>query len=126
MYNEKVIKLFKSPKNVGELKNADGVGEIGNAACGDIMKMYIKVENDKIADVKFKTFGCAAAIVSTSIATEMMKNKNIDDVLKITNDQILDQMGDIPKTKIHCSVMAEEVIYKTIENYKEKQKRKSA
>jgi nitrogen fixation NifU-like protein len=124
MYNKKVMEIFLNPMNVGEIRGADGVGEVGNAACGDIMKMYLKVENEIIVDAKFKTFGCAAAIVSTSLATELVKGKTIEEALQVTNQQILDEMGDIPSQKIHCSVMAEEAIFSAVENYKKKKARK--
>ncbi len=121
MYNKKVMELFMNPINVGEIRGADGVGEVGNAACGDIMRIYLKIENNIIADAKFKTFGCAAAIVSTSLATQLIIGKTVEEALKVTNQEVLDQMGDIPNQKIHCSVLAEEAIYAAVEDHKKKQ-----
>lgn len=118
MYNDRVVKEFSSPQNVGELKDANGVGTVGNATCGDIMKIYLKInENDVIEDVKFQTFGCAAAIATSSIATEMVKGKTIDEALKITNKQVIDELGGLPAQKIHCSVLAEEAIKEAINDY---------
>lgn len=125
MYSKKVMDIFMNPKNVGEIRGAEGVGEVGNAACGDIMRIYLKIENDVIVDAKFKTFGCAAAIVSTSIATEMLKGKTVEEALQITNEQILSEMGEIPAQKIHCSVLAEEAIYDAVQNYRKKKERKA-
>ena len=122
MYNEKVMDVFKNPKNVGEIENADGVGTVGNASCGDIMQISLKIENDVIVDAKFKTFGCAAAIATSSTATEMIKGMTIDEALKVTNKQVIECLGGLPSQKIHCSVLAEEAIKKAIEDYKSKQK----
>ena len=119
MYTEKVMEEFSCPKNVGELKDANGIGSVGNASCGDIMKIYLRVEDDIIVDVGFKTFGCAAAIATSSMATQMIKGKNISDALKITNAQVIDALGGLPAQKIHCSVLAEEAIKAAIQDYLE-------
>ena len=116
-YSEKVMEHFTSPHNVGEIENADGIGEIGNAKCGDIMKMYIKVENDVIVDVKFKTFGCGAAIATSSIATDMIKGKSISEALKLTNQAVVEALHGLPPAKIHCSVLAEQAIKAAISDY---------
>lgn len=120
LYSEKVMDHFKNPRNSGEIADADGVGTVGNKNCGDVMKIYIKVEDNKIADVKFQTLGCGAAIASSSIATELIKGKSIDDALKITSAQIAEQMGKFPPAKYHCSILAEEGIKKAIEDYQKK------
>ena len=120
MYSEKVMETFKNPKNVGEIENADGVGTVGNASCGDIMQISLKIENDIIVDAKFKTFGCAAAIATSSTATEMIKGMSIEDALKVTNKQVIEYLGGLPSQKIHCSVLAEEAIKKAIDDYKSK------
>ncbi len=124
MYSEKVMDHFMNPRNVGEIENPDGVGEVGNAKCGDIMRISLKVENDVIVDVKFKTFGCGAAIATSSMATELVKGKTIDEALTITNKAVADALDGLPPVKMHCSVLAEEAIRKAIEDYKEKQKNK--
>ena len=123
MYNEKVVEIFTNPKNVGEIKDANAIGQVGNPACGDIMKLYLKI-NDKgiIEDAKFQTFGCAAAIVSSSVATEMIKGKTIEEALKLENQEILDYLGGLPAHKIHCSVLAKEAIESAIDNYNKKNK----
>ena len=123
MYNEKVVEIFTNPKNVGELKDANAIGQVGNPACGDIMKLYLKI-NDKgiIEDEKFQTFGCAAAIVSSSVATEMIKGKTVEEALKLENQEILDYLGGLPAHKIHCSVLAKEAIEDAIDNYNKKNK----
>lgn len=120
MYSEKVMETFKNPKNVGEIENADGVGTVGNASCGDIMQISLKIENDIIVDAKFKTFGCAAAIATSSTATEMIKGMSIEDALKVTNKQVIEYLGGLPSQKIHCSVLAEEAIKKAIDDYRAK------
>ena len=120
MYNEKVMDVFKNPKNVGEIENADGVGTVGNASCGDIMQISLKIENDVIVDAKFKTFGCAAAIATSSTATEMIKGMTVEEALKVTNKKVIECLGGLPSQKIHCSVLAEEAIKKAIEDYKSK------
>ena len=117
MYSDKVIEHFSNPHNMGELIDADGIGEVGNAICGDIMKMYIKVENDVIIEASFKTFGCASAIASSSITTELIKGKKIKEALKITNQQVVNELGGLPKNKIHCSLLAEESIKLAIADY---------
>ena len=110
LYSEKVLDHFSNPRNVGEIENADGVGEVGNAKCGDIMKMYIKVDNGVISDVKFKTFGCGAAVATSSMATELIKGKPIDDALKLTNKAVVEALDGLPAVKLHCSVLAEQAI----------------
>ncbi len=120
MYSEKVMDHFANPRNVGEIENADGVGEVGNAKCGDIMKMYLKIENDIIVDVKFKTFGCGAAVATSSMATELVKGKTIEDALKITNKAVAEALDGLPPAKLHCSVLAEEAISSAINDYKRK------
>ena len=121
VYSEKVIDHFANPRNVGEIENADGIGEVGNSKCGDIMKMYIKVENNTIADVKFKTFGCGAAIATSSIATELIKVKSIDDALQLTNKAVMEALDGLPPVKVHCSVLAEEAIKAAVSDYYKKQ-----
>lgn len=110
LYSEKVMDHFTNPRNVGEIEDANGVGEVGNAKCGDIMKMYLKIENGVIEDVKFKTFGCGAAIATSSMATEMIKGKTVDDALKLTNSAVVEALEGLPPVKIHCSVLAEQAI----------------
>ena len=122
MYNEKVIEVFKNPKNVGEIENADGVGTVGNASCGDIMQISLKIENNIIVDAKFKTFGCTAAIATSSTATEMVKGMTIEEALKLTNKRVVEELGGLPAQKLHCSVLAEEAIKKAIEDYLSKTK----
>ncbi len=117
MYNEKVMEVFRNPKNVGEIENADGVGRVGNASCGDIMEIQLKIENDIIVDAKFKTFGCAAAIATSSTATEMIKGMPVEEALKVTNKKVVETLGGLPSQKLHCSVLAEEAIKKAIEDY---------
>lgn len=121
MYNDKVIEYFSNPRNVGEIEDASGVGLVGSEACGDIMKLFIKVENGVIVDAKFKTFGCGAAIASSSVATEMIKGKTVDEALAITNKQVIEELGGLPPVKIHCSVLAEEALRAALEDYKKKQ-----
>lgn len=120
MYNDKVLEVFANPKNVGEIENADGVGTVGNASCGDIMRVYLKIENDIIVDAKFKTFGCAAAIATSSTATEMIKGKTIDEALKISNADVVETLEGLPPQKIHCSVLAEEAIAAAVEDYRKR------
>ena len=122
MYSEKVMEVFQNPKNVGEIENADGVGTVGNASCGDIMQISSKIENDIIVDAKFKTFGCAAAIATSSTATEMVKGMTVEEALKLTNKRVVEALGGLPAQKLHCSVLAEEGIKKAIEDYRSKQK----
>ena len=117
LYSEKVMDHFANPRNIGELENADGIGEVGNAKCGDIMKMYLKIDNGIITDVKFKTFGCGAAIATSSIATEMIKGKSIEDALKLTNKAVVEALDGLPPAKIHCSVLAEQAIKTALADY---------
>lgn len=120
MYSEKVMDHFSNPRNVGELADANGIGTVGSAACGDIMKMYIRVENDVIQDVRFKTFGCGAAIATSSMATEMVRGKSLEEALKITNKVVMEALDGLPPQKVHCSVLAEEAIQAAIEDYRRK------
>ncbi|OIN90069.1 Fe-S cluster assembly scaffold protein NifU [Candidatus Berkelbacteria bacterium CG_4_9_14_0_2_um_filter_42_30] len=122
LYSDKIMEHFRNPKNLGEIEDADGVGTVGNPNCGDVMKMYIKIKNDKIADIKFQTLGCGAAIASSSIATELVKGKSLDEALKLSSREIAEQMGKFPPAKYHCSVLAEEGIKKAIEDYRSKKK----
>ena len=117
LYSEKVMDHFRNPRNVGVIENPDGVGEVGNAKCGDIMKMYIKVENDILVDVKFETFGCGSAIASSSMATEMIKGKPLKEALKLTNRAVTEALDGLPAHKLHCSVLAEEAIRAAIDDY---------
>lgn len=120
MYSEKVMDYFSNPRNMGEIENADGVGQVGNPKCGDIMKMYLKIENNVIVDAKFKTFGCAAAIATSSMATEMVIGKSIDDALTITNKAVAEALEGLPPAKMHCSNLAQEAIESAINDYKRK------
>ena len=120
IYSEKVLDHFANPRNVGEIENADGIGEVGNAKCGDIMKMYIKVDDDTITDVKFKTFGCGAAIATSSIATEMIKGKKLDEAVKLTNKAVVEALDGLPPAKLHCSVLAEEAMKAAVSDYYKK------
>ena len=117
LYSDIVMDHFTHPRNVGEIPDADGVGEVGNAKCGDIMKMYLKIRDNVIQDVKFETFGCGSAIASSSMATEMIKGKTIDEALAVTNRQVVDALGGLPAHKLHCSVLAEESIKSAIKDY---------
>lgn len=121
VYNEKVLEVFSNPKNVGVIENADGVGTVGNATCGDIMKMYLKIDNGVITDAKFQTFGCAAAIATSSTATEMIKGKTVEEAEKLTNADVVDSLGGLPAQKMHCSVLAEGAIRAAIKDYRSKQ-----
>ena len=116
-YSEKVMDHFAHPRNVGEIEDADGIGEVGNSRCGDIMKMYIKVEGDVISDVKFKTFGCGAAIATSSMATEVVKGKTINEALGLTNKAVMEALDGLPPVKVHCSVLAEEAIKAALSDY---------
>lgn len=118
MYSEKVMDHFANPRNVGELDNANAVGQVGNAKCGDIMKIYMDIEDDTIKDVRFKTFGCGAAIATSSMATEMVKGKTVDEALALTNKAVMEALDGLPPEKIHCSVLAEEAIKAAIDNYR--------
>ncbi len=121
MYSEKVIDHFQNPRNVGEIENADGIGQVGNPRCGDIMKIYLKIENNIIVDVKFKTFGCGAAIATSSMATELIKGKSVEDALKLTNKAVAEALDGLPPVKLHCSVLAEETVKTAIIDYYKKQ-----
>ena len=120
-YNEKVIEHYSNPRNVGEIPDASGVGEVGNPVCGDIMKMYLKIENGIITDVKFKTFGCGAAIATSSVSTELIKGKTVEDALKLTNKEVVNELGGLPPVKFHCSVLADEAIKSAIADYYRKE-----
>lgn len=120
LYSEKVMDHFRNPRNVGTIENADGVGEVGNAKCGDIMKIYLKIENGVIADVKFETFGCGSAIASSSMATELIKGKPLEDALSLTNRAVAEALDGLPAHKLHCSVLAEEAIKSAVRNYYDK------
>ena len=122
MYNQKVLDAFANPQNVGEIENPDGEGTVGNATCGDIMKITLRIENDVIVDAKFQTFGCAAAIATSSTATQMVIGMTIDEALQLTNAKVVEALEGLPPQKIHCSVLAEEAIKKAIEDYRAKQK----
>ena len=120
LYSEKVMDHLMHPRNVGVIEDADGIGEVGNAKCGDIMKIYLKIENDIIVDVKFETFGCGSAIASSSMATEMIKGKSINDAMSLTNQAVTEALDGLPPVKIHCSVLAEEAIKNALKDYYEK------
>ena len=120
LYSEKVMDHLMHPRNVGIIEDADGIGEVGNAKCGDIMKIYLKIENDIIVDVKFETFGCGSAIASSSMATEMIKGKSINDAMSLTNQAVTEALDGLPAVKIHCSVLAEEAIKKALKDYYDK------
>ena len=120
MYSEKVMDHFTNPRNVGEIENADGVGTVGNPKCGDIMRIFLKIEDNVITDVKFKTFGCGAAIATSSMATEMVKGKTIDEALKLTNKAVAEALDGLPAHKMHCSVLAEEAIKNALKDYFDK------
>lgn len=124
LYSEKVMEHFRCPRNVGVIENADGIGEVGNAKCGDIMKMYLKIDNDIITDVKFETFGCGSAIASSSMATELIKGKPVSEALALTNKAVAEALDGLPEVKMHCSVLAEEAIKNAIEDYYAKRKGK--
>lgn len=120
MYTEKVMDHFSNPRNVGEIENADGVGEVGNMKCGDIMRIYLKIDNDVITDVKFKTFGCGAAIATSSMATELIKGKKVEEALGLTNKAVIEALDGLPPVKVHCSVLAEEAVKAAIKDYYDK------
>ena len=120
MYSEKVMDHFTNPRNVGEIENADGVDTVGNPKCGDIMRIFLKIEDGIITDVKFKTFGCGAAIATSSKATELVKGKTLDEALQITNKMVMDSLGGLPPVKVHCSVLAEEALHAAIQDYKDR------
>lgn len=121
MYNEKVMAAFQNPQNVGEIENPDGIGTVGNASCGDIMQISLRIENDIITDAKFKTFGCAAAIATSSTATQMVIGMTVEEALQLTNKKVVEVLEGLPPQKIHCSVLAEEAIKAAIEDYRKKQ-----
>ncbi len=121
LYSDKVMDHFLKPRNLGVIENADGVGEVGNAKCGDIMKMYLKIDNDIITDVKFEPFGCASAIASSSMATELIKGQRVEDAMQLTNKAVAEALDGLPAYKMHCSVLAEEAIQAALEDYKSKQ-----
>jgi nitrogen fixation NifU-like protein len=121
IYTEKVMEHFQNPRNVGEIPDADGVGTVGNAACGDIMKIFIKIEGDRIVDAKFKTFGCGAAIATSSMCTEMVKGKTIDEALAMTREDVADALGGLPPVKMHCSNLAADALHAAIKEYQCKQ-----
>ena len=120
LYSEKVMEHFRNPRNVGVLENADGIGEVGNAKCGDIMKIYLKIDDDIITDVKFETFGCGSAIASSSMATELIKGKSVTEALTLTNQAVVEALDGLPPHKLHCSVLAEEAIKKALQDYYKK------
>jgi len=122
IYTEKVKDHFYNPRNVGEIKDADGVGTVGNPTCGDVMTMYIKVKDEIIIDIKFKTFGCAAAIASSSITTEIVKGKTLNEAMKLTRDDVANELGGLPAIKMHCSNLASDALRKAINNYRRKNK----
>jgi nitrogen fixation NifU-like protein len=120
MYNDKVMDHFLNPRNAGEIENASGVGEVGNVKCGDIMRMYVMIENDVLTDVKFRTFGCGSAIAASSISTEMLIGKTVEEALEITNKDVVDELGGLPVVKVHCSVLAEQAFKMAIYDYAQK------
>ena len=120
MYSEKVMDHFSNPRNMGEIENADGVGTVGNAKCGDIMRIFLKVEDNIIKDVKFKTFGCGAAIATSSIATELVMGKTIEEALHVTNDAVVQALDGLPRAKVHCSLLAEEALHAALWDYAQK------
>lgn len=124
MYSEKVLDHFKNPRNVGELEDADGEGTVGNPVCGDMMTMYIKVEDEKIEDIKFKTFGCGAAIATSSMTTELAKGKTLDEAINISRQDVADALDGLPPVKMHCSNLAADALHEAIKNYKEKKEKK--
>ncbi len=123
LYNEKVMEHFKNPRNVGEMEDPSGIGYVGNAICGDIMELYIKVKDDIIVDAKFKTFGCGAAIATSSMVTEIVKGKTVEEALKISNKAVAEALGGLPPVKMHCSILAEDALKSAIEDYLEKKNR---
>ena len=124
MYSEKVMQHFKKPQNMGEIPDADGVGSVGNPTCGDLMTMYIKVKDNRLEDVKFKTYGCGAAIATSSMTTELAKGKTIDEAMKISRASVADSLGGLPPVKMHCSNLAADALHAAIEDYQKKQKSK--
>ena len=126
LYSEKVMDHFLHPRNVGVIEDADAVGEVGNAKCGDIMKMYLKIEDDVIQDVKFETFGCGSAIASSSMATELIKGKPLSEAMQLTNKAVTEALDGLPAHKLHCSVLAEEAIQSALEDYRRRQERETS
>jgi nitrogen fixation NifU-like protein len=124
LYNDKVMEHFRNPRNVGEMENPDGVGRVGDPICGDVMELYIKVKDRIIVDAKFKTFGCAAAIATSSMVTDMLKGKSVEEALKISNKAVVEALNGLPPVKVHCSVLAEDALKSAIENYLGHQKLK--
>jgi len=123
MYTEKVLDHFRNPRNMGEIKNPDGFGKVGNPTCGDVMAIYIKVKDNKIIDIKFKTFGCTAAIATSNVLTELIKGKTIDEALKLTRDDVANELGGLPAVKMHCSNLAADALREAIKDYRSKQKK---
>lgn len=121
LYSEKVMDHFTNPRNVGEIEDADGIGEVGNAKCDDIMKMFLKIDNGVITDIKFKTFGCGAAVATSSMATEMIKGRKLEDALKLTNKAVVEALDGLPDSKLHCSVLAEQALKAAISDYYKRQ-----
>ena len=126
MYSEKVMEMFRNPKNMGEIENPDGTGRVGNPKCGDLMELYIKVDNDVITDVKFKTFGCAAAIATSSMITEMAIGKTLEEALEITRKDVADELEGLPPVKMHCSNLAADALHAAIEDYRKKKEQTAA
>lgn len=122
-YTEKVLDHFRNPRNMGDMKDPDGIGTVGNPTCGDVMTIYLKIKDDKIADIKFKTYGCVAAIASSSIATELVKGKTLDEAMEFTRDDVSNELGGLPAVKMHCSNLAADALHEAIKDYKKKQKR---
>ena len=125
LYSEKVMEHFRNPRNVGVIEDANGIGEVGNAKCGDIMKMYLKIEDDVIQDVKFETFGCGSAIASSSMATELIKGKPVSEAMKLTNKAVAEALDGLPAYKMHCSVLAEEAIHAALDDYRSRMESKA-
>ena len=123
LYTEKVMDHFRNPRNMGEIKDADGFGKVGNPKCGDVMAIYIKIKDERIIDIKFKTFGCTAAIATSSILTEIVKGKTIEEALKITRDDVANELGGLPAIKLHCSNLAADALKEAIKDYKKKKKK---
>ena len=120
LYSEKVLEEFRNPENIGEIKEPDGVGKVGNPICGDVMKLFIKVDHDKIVDIKFKTFGCAAAIATSSILTKLVKGKTVEQAKKVNNKDVVNELGGLPEHKVHCSLLAVSALKKAIRDYENK------
>ena len=123
-YSDKVMDHFTNPRNMGEIEDANGIGEVGNPVCGDVMKLYLKIENGTIVNAKFKTFGCGAAIASSSMTTEMIKGKSVDEALLLSNEEVAEALGGLPPAKMHCSVLAEDAVKAALEDYMKKQEGK--